>query len=393
MENDSTVFVSFARTPMGNLLGDLKEFPSPALGATVIKAAYQRAGLDPSSIDEVLLGCVLPAGVGQAPPRQAARAAELPDKTPCTMISKVCGSGMKAIMFAHLTLQTHAAGIVIAGGMESMTNAPYLLKKARQGYRLGRSEIDDHMVLDGLEDAYTGQSMGFYADQCAKQYGFTRQQQDEYALVSFERARSATRNKLFAAEIVPLSVKTKEGEKIIIEDQRPFSVNLERITQLQPAFVKDGTVTAGNSSAIADGAAALAMMRLSTAKKEHIKPIARIVGQTNTARHPSEFTIAPIDTINQLLKVVGWNIGDVDLFEINEAFAVVVLAAMHDLKIPLEKINIHGGACALGHPIGASGARIVVTLIAALKQAGLQRGIAALCIGGGEATGIAIEMM
>lgn len=394
MQADPIVIVSFARTPIGNLLGELKDFSAHQLGSFAIKAAIERASLTPDDIHEVLMGCVLPAGLGQAPARQAALSANIPFQTPCTTISKVCGSGMKAVMFAHDMLLVGSGDIILAGGMESMTNAPYLLSKARQGFRLGHQEIFDHMMLDGLEDAYDqGKPMGYFAEQCVKQYHFTRKQQDEYAQSSFERAKDATREKTFVSEIAPITYQTKQGEQIIDKDEHPFSVNPERIPTLSPIFVKDGTVTAGNSSSIADGAAALVLMKLSDAEKRGIKPIAKICAHAAFAKAPSEFPTAPIQATEKLLQKVGWSVNDVDLFEINEAFAVVILAIMHDLNIPREKINIHGGACALGHPIGATGARILVTLLAALQQHGLKRGVASLCIGGGEATAIAIEML
>jgi acetyl-CoA C-acetyltransferase len=393
MHTDPIVIVSFARTPLGNLLGELKDFTAPQLGGHVIQAAIERAGLPLSAVQEVLMGCVLPAGLGQAPARQAALAAGIPTSTPCSTVNKVCGSGMKTVMLAHDILMVGSADIVVAGGMESMTNAPYLLQKAREGYRLGHGTIYDHTVLDGLEDAYEkGKPMGYFAEKTAQIYGFTRKQQDDFALSSFQRAQYATRENLFAAEIAPIVQQTKQGEQIIDHDEHPFSVNPEKIPNLKPAFAENGTVTAGNSSSISDGAAALVLMRLSEAEKRGINPIAQIVGYVTTARDPSEFTIAPIDAIQKLMAQVKWSIDDVDLFEINEAFAVVVLAAMHDLKIPREKVNIHGGACALGHPIGASGTRIIVTLLAAMQENDLKRGIAALCIGGGEATAIAIGM-
>ena len=393
MEKDPVVIVSIARTPIGNLLGELKNFTAHQLGSQVIKAAVERAQLQPSDIHEVLMGCILPAGQGQAPARQASIHAGIPNTTPCTTINKVCGSGMKAIMFAHDTLLAGSVDIMMAGGMESMTNAPYLLLKARQGYRLGHHSIYDHMMMDGLEDAYDkGQPMGYFADACAKKLGFSRKQQDDYAISSFERAQYATREKLFTSEIVPVVQQTKEGEKIIAIDEHPFSVNPDKIPKLPAIFVKDGSVTAGNSSSIADGAAAVVVMRLSEAEKRGIKPIARVVGQHSTANSPADFPIAPIETMRQLMAKLQWTIDTVDLFEVNEAFAVVALAAMHALKIPREKLNIHGGACALGHPIGASGARIVVTLLAALQQNSFKRGIASVCIGGGEATAIAVEM-
>ena len=393
MQSDPIVIVSFARTPIGNLLGELKELHATELGALVIKAVIERATLLPADIHEVIMGCVLSAGLGQAPARQAAIFAGVPNTTPCTTINKMCASGMKAVMFAHDLLRVGSSDVIVAGGMESMTNAPYLLLKARQGYRLGKNELYDHMTLDGLEDAYDkGKPMGYFAEQCAHHYGFSRKQQDDYSMSSFERAQYATREQMFAAEIVPITLTTKQGEQCIEADEHPFSVNPEKIPTLAPAFAKDGTVTAGNSSSIADGAAALALMRLSEAQKRGIKPIARILGHASTAKSPTEFTTAPIDATKKLLTHLKWSIDDVDLFEINEAFAVVALAFMHELKIPREKVNIHGGACALGHPIGASGARILVTLLAALAENDLTRGIATLCIGGGEATAIAVEI-
>lgn len=393
MQKDPVVIVSMARTPLGNLLGELKEFSAPQLGAHVIKTAVERADLKPEDIHEVIMGCVLPAGQGQAPARQAAIKAGIPSSTPCTTVNKVCGSAMKAIMFAHDMLLVGTTDVMVAGGMESMTNAPYLLLKARQGYRLGHGQVVDHMMLDGLEDAYDkGQAMGVFAEQTVKKYGFSRKQQDDFALSSFERAQYATREKGFSNEIAPLTLQTKQGEQIIEKDEHPFSVNPEKIPNLPSAFMKDGTVTAGNSSSIADGAAALILMRLSEAQKRGIKPIAQIIGHSSFAKSPNEFTTAPIDATRKLMEKIQWTVNDVDLFEINEAFAVVALAFMHDLKIPREKVNVHGGAVALGHPIGASGARIVTTLLGALQQNGLNRGIASLCIGGGEATAIAVEM-
>lgn len=394
MQKDPIVITSIARTPIGNLQGELKDFTAPQLGAHAISAAIARAGLKPEDIHEVIMGCVLPAGIGQAPARQAALGAGIPNSTPCTTINKVCGSGMKAVMFAHDMLQVGSADIMIAGGMESMTNAPYLLAKARQGYRLGHNQILDSMMLDGLEDAYDkGKAMGVFADQTTKTYGFTREQQDAFALKSFERAKSATADKHFAEEIAPITLKTKQGEIIIDKDEHPFSVNPEKIPQLAAVFTKEGTVTAGNASSIADGAAAITLMRLSEAEKRGIKPLARICGHSSSAKLPAEFTTAPVDATKKLLAQLNWTVNDIDLFEINEAFAVVTMAWMRDLQVPLEKVNIHGGAVALGHPIGASGARIIVTLISALKQRGLKRGLASLCIGGGEATAIGIELI
>lgn len=394
MQKDPIVIVSIARTPIGNLLGELKDFSGHLLGSLVIKAAIERAHLKPDAIHEVIMGCVLPAGQGQAPARQAALRAGIPNAAPCTTVNKVCGSGMKAVMFAHDMLAMDSNDVIVAGGMESMTNAPYLLLKARQGYRLGHNQLFDHMMMDGLEDAYDkGKAMGVFAEACATQYGFTRKQQDDFSISSFERAQRATKDNLFANEIAPLTQKTKQGDVIINKDEHPFSVNPERIPTLAPAFTKDGTVTAGNSSSIADGAAALLLMRLSTAEKLGVSPLAKIIGHTGTAKAPAEFTTAPVDAMRSLMNKIQWTVTNTDLFEINEAFAVVALAAMHDLQIPHEKVNIHGGACALGHPIGASGARILVTLINALQTNHLKRGIASLCIGGGEATAIAVEMM
>jgi len=393
MSKDSIVITSAARTPIGNLLGELKTFAAHQLGSAALSAAIMRAALKPEDIHEVILGCVLPAGQGQAPARQAAVHAGIPYHTPATTINKVCGSGMKAVMLAHDMLIAGTGDIFAVGGMESMTNAPYLLLQGRQGYRLGHNTLYDHMMLDGLEDAYDpGRPMGYFAEQCARHFSFTRKQQDDYSTSSFERAQYAIRNKAFAAEIVPLILQTKQGDTVIDTDEHPFSVNPEKIPRLPPVFVKEGTVTAGNSSSIADGAAALTVMTYREAERRGIKPLARIIGHAACAKAPGEFTTAPIDATERLLKKIGWTTQDVDLFEVNEAFAVVALAFMHALKIPREKLNIHGGACALGHPIGASGARILVTLLYALQQNDWQRGIATLCIGGGEATAIAVEM-
>jgi len=390
---DPVVIVSYARTPIGNLLGELKELSGHQLGSYAIKGVIERAGIPAADIQEVIMGCVLPAGQGQAPARQAALGAGIPNSTPCTTINKVCGSGMKATMLLHDMILAGSVNVAIGGGMESMTNAPYLLLKARQGYRFGKNELYDHMTLDGLEDAYGHQPMGNYAEQCVKQFGFTKHQQDEYAISSFERAQYATREGLFAAEMIPITIQTKQGETIIDKDERPFSVNYEKIPTLKPAFIKDGTVSAGNSSSIADGAAALLLMRQSEADKRNLSPVAKIIAHASSAKAPAEFTTAPIDATTKLMQQLGWKVDDVDLFEVNEAFAVVALAFMHELNIPREKVNIHGGGCALGHPIGASGARIIVTLLGALQTNGLKRGIATLCIGGGEATAIAVELL
>lgn len=390
---DPIVIVSYARTPIGNLLGELKDFSGHQLGTFAIKGAIERAKLPATDIHEVIMGCVLPAGQRQAPARQAAIHAGISHHTPCTTINKVCGSGMKAVMLINDMMRAGSIDVAIGGGMESMTNAPYLLLKARQGYRFGKSELYDHMTLDGLEDAYENRAMGHFAEQCAKKFGFTRQQQDEFAISSFERAQYATREGLFTNEIVPIVAQTKQGEAIIDKDERPFSVNYEKIPTLKPAFEKDGTVTAGNSSSIADGAAALVLMPQSEAQKRGLTPVAKIIGHASSAKAPAEFTTAPIDATDKLMQKLQWKVADIDLFEVNEAFAVVALAFMHELKIPREKVNVHGGGVALGHPIGATGARIIVTLLGALQTNGLKRGIATLCIGGGEATAIAVEMI
>jgi acetyl-CoA C-acetyltransferase len=394
MSEDVVVIVGIARTPQGKLLGALKDLSATELGAAAIRAAVERANLEPSDIDEVLMGCVLPAGLGQAPARQAALEAGLPVSIPATTISKVCGSGMKSVMLAYDAIRAGTNQIVVAGGMESMSNAPYLLLKARQGYRLGHNALYDHMSLDGLEDAYNDKRpMGYFAETCAEKYNFTRKEQDHYAVTSLERARAAIAEGVFANEIAPIVIKTRQGETIIDTDEHPNSVKIEKISLLPPVFVEDGTVTAANSSAIADGAAALVLMTEKEAEQRGIKPLARILGHATAARAPEEFTLAPIDAINKLLDKIDLTINHIDLFEINEAFAVVTMAAMRELKVPHAKLNIYGGGCALGHPIGATGARIIVTLITALQQCDLQRGIAALCIGGGEATAIAVELV
>lgn len=393
MNHDSIVIVSIARTPQGKMLGDLKDFTAPQLGSVAIKAAVERSHLKPSDITDVLMGCVLPAGQGQAPARQAALAAGLPLSTHCTTVNKMCGSGMQAVILAcQAMLSTNPHNIYVAGGMESMTNAPYLALKARQGYRLGHHQFFDHMLLDGLEDAYDiGRPMGYFADECAKKYHISRDEQDIFALGSLERARKAIRDNLFTHEIIPIAIKNKHGEKIIDIDEHPGSIHEEKIPQLPPLFQKDGTVTAANSCSISDGAAALVLMKESEAAKRELKPLARILDFSCHAKAPDQFTTAPIDAIQKLMQKLNWSVNHVDLFEINEAFAVVPLAAMSDLDIPREKINIHGGGCALGHPIGATGARIIVSLVSALQINKMKYGIAALCIGGGEATAIAVE--
>jgi acetyl-CoA C-acetyltransferase len=393
MQKDPVVIVSIARTPLGKFLGALKDVSAVQLGKTAIQAAIERAKLTPDQIDGVIMGCVLPAGLGQAPTRQAAIAAGIPVTVPCSTVNKVCGSGMQAVIFSHDALLAGSHEVMLVGGMESMTNAPYLLPRARHGYRIGHTEMLDHMMWDGLEDAYDkGKPMGIFAELCASTYHFSRADQDNFATASLTRAQQAIANKLFADEIVPVTIKTRQGDVVVDTDEHPGSVKAEKIPLLPPAFASDGTVTAANSSAIADGAAALVMMRQSEAEKRGLKPLAKIIGHSSASKEPSEFTTAPIDAINLLLKKIKWSIPDVDLFEINEAFAVVALAAMHDLKIPHEKLNVNGGACGLGHPIGATGARILVTLLGALKNQKFKRGIASLCIGGGEATAIAVEM-
>ena len=389
---DPVVIVAAARTPMGGFLGELASVPAPQLGAAAIRAAVERAGLVGEDIDEVILGNVLAAGQGQAPARQASLAAGLPLSTGCTTINKMCGSGMKAAMLAHDLLLAGTNRVMVAGGIESMSNAPYLLPKARSGYRLGHGDVKDHLFLDGLEDAYDkGKLMGVFAEECAAQYRFTREAQDRFAIASLTRAQTAIKDGSFDAEVVAVSVRSSRSEKTVGQDEQPLKANLERIPRLKPAFRKDGTVTAANSSSISDGAAALILMREREAQRRGRKPLARIVAHSTHAQEPARFTTAPVGAITKLLERSGWRASEVDLFEINEAFAVVTMAAMKEHGLPHDKVNVHGGACALGHPIGASGARIVVTLLAALEKYGLKRGVAALCIGGGEATAMAIE--
>ena len=390
---DPIVIVGAARTPMGGFLGDLKDVTAHALGARAISAAVERAGIGSDSVDEILMGCVLPAGQGQAPARQAAIGAGLPLSAGATTINKMCGSGMKAAMVAHDLLRAGSADIVVAGGMESMSNAPYLLDRARSGYRMGHGLVLDHMFLDGLEDAYDkGRLMGTFAEDCAQDYQFTRDAQDAYALRSLERANRAIRCGDFAWEIAPVSVKAGKSEALVATDEQPPKAKPEKVPTLKPAFRDGGTVTAANSSSISDGAAALVLMRESEAEKRGARPLGRIVAHATHAAAPKDFPTAPIGAIKKLFEKSGWDKDSVDLFEINEAFAVVAMAAMRDLGLPDEKVNVNGGACALGHPIGASGARILVTLIAALRARGGKRGVASLCIGGGEATAMAIEM-
>ena len=389
---DPIVIVSAARTPLGRFLGDLSGVPAPQLGAHVLRAALTRARLTPDAVDEVLMGCVLPAGQAQAPARQAARAAGLPDATGATTINKVCGSGMKATMLAHDLIRAGSAEIVAAGGMESMSNAPYLLPKARAGYRVGHERVLDHMLLDGLEDAYEGgRPMGDFGEATAQAYQFSRADQDAYAIETLERARAAIQSGAFKAEIAPIENPAKGGAKIIDTDEHPLKVSPEKIPALKPAFRPDGTITAASSSANADGAAALILTSQGRAERDNLPILARIRGHATHSQDPAWFTTAPIPAIRKLLDKVGWSVADVDLFEINEAFAAVAMAAQRDLGIPRDRLNVNGGACALGHPIGATGARLIVTLLHALAARGLTRGIAALCIGGGEATAIAVE--
>jgi acetyl-CoA C-acetyltransferase len=378
---------------LGAFQGELKDITAPQLGAAAIRAAVERAGIKPDQVKEVIMGCVLPAGQGQAPARQASLGAGLPLSTGCTTVNKMCGSGMKAAMFAHDMLAAGTNEIMVAGGMESMTNAPYLLPKARSGYRMGHQQVIDHMFLDGLEDAYDkGKLMGSFAEDCAGKYGFTREEQDKFAIASLERAQAANKNGAFAWEITPLAIKAGKNERFMEQDEQPFKANFEKIPTLKPAFRKDGTVTAANSSSISDGAAALVMMRRSTAAKLGLAPLAVVVGHSTHSQEPGWFTTAPVGAIKKLFDATGWSAGKVDLYEINEAFAVVTMAAMKEHGLPHDRVNIHGGACALGHPIGASGARILVTLIGALRKTGGKRGVASLCIGGGEATAMAIEI-
>ena len=388
------VIVSGARTPMGGMQGDFTTVTASQLGSAAIGSALQRAGLSGDDVDEVIIGNVLGAGQGQAPARQASMGAGIPDSVGATTVNKMCGSGMKAAMLGHDLLLAGSSNVVVAGGMESMTNAPYLLEKARGGFRIGHGEIKDHMFLDGLEDAYDkGLAMGVFAERTAQHYQFTREQQDAYAIESLRRAQAATEDGSFRNEICPFTVKERKSERVVEIDEQPGNANIEKIPLLRPAFSKDGSVTAANSSSISDGAAALVLMRQLEAERRGLTPLARIVGHATHAQEPAWFTTAPIGAVNALFKKTGWDKADVDLFEVNEAFAVVTMAAMRELDLPHDKVNIHGGACALGHPIGASGARILVTLISALQKTGGKKGVAALCIGGGEATSMAVEML
>ncbi len=391
---DPVVIVGAARTPMGGFQGELAGATAPELGAVAIRAALERAGVAPEQVDEVQMGCVLPAGLGQAPARQAALGAGLPESVPCTTLNKMCGSGMKTAMVAHDALCAGPQRVIVAGGMESMTNAPYLLPKMRAGARLGHAEVKDHMFLDGLEDAYdTGRLMGTFAEDCAEHYQFTREAQDEYALRSLDRALKAGEGGAFRTEIAPVTVSGRKGDTVVAEDEQPKTARPDKIPQLKPAFRKGGTVTPANSSSISDGAAALVLMRQSDAEAAGLTPLARVLGHASHAQAPGWFTTAPVPAMRSLMERIGWRRDDVDLWEVNEAFAVVPMAAEREIGFDRERLNVNGGACALGHPIGASGARIVVTLLHALAEAGLTRGMAGICIGGGEGTALAVERL
>ncbi|ROM83775.1 acetyl-CoA acetyltransferase [Pseudomonas brassicacearum] len=394
MSNDPIVIVSAVRTPMGGFQGELKSLSAPQLGAAAIKAAVERAGIAPDAVEEVLFGCVLAAGLGQAPARQAALGAGLDKSTRCTTLNKMCGSGMEAAILAHDMLIAGSAEVVVAGGMESMSNAPYLLDRARSGYRMGHGRVLDHMFLDGLEDAYDkGRLMGTFAEDCAEANGFSREAQDAFAIASTTRAQQSIKDGSFDAEIVPLQVMVGKEQVTVRHDEQPPKARIDKIASLKPAFREGGTVTAANSSSISDGAAALVLMRQSQAVQRGLKPLAVIHGHAAFADTPSLFPTAPIGAVKKLMQKTGWSLDQVDLFEVNEAFAVVSLVTMDKLEIAHDKVNVHGGACALGHPIGASGARILVTLLSALRQKGLKRGVAAICIGGGEATAMAVECL
>jgi acetyl-CoA C-acetyltransferase len=395
--SDPVVITSAVRTPMGGFQGDLAGMSAPQLGGVAIAAALERAGIPAARVEEVIMGCVLPAGLGQAPARQAALNGGLPLSAGCTTVNKVCGSGMKATMLAHDLLLAGTNDVMVAGGMESMSNAPYLLPKARGGYRLGHGQLIDHMFFDGLEDRYgketAGRLMGTFAEDCARHYDFSRAAQDEFAISSTTRAQAAITGGAFAWEVAPVTVPGRGGETVVAQDEQPLKARLDKIGSLKPAFARDGTVTAANSSSISDGAAALTLMRRATATELGVAPIATILGHATHAQEPAWFTTAPVGAMQKLLAKVGWRVNDVDLWEINEAFAVVAMAAIRELGLDPEKVNVNGGACALGHPIGASGARILVTLIGALRARGLKRGVASLCIGGGEATAMAVELV
>ncbi|WP_180040200.1 thiolase family protein [Acinetobacter sp. YH12100] len=387
------VIVNGARTAMGGFQGSLASVTAPELGAASIKEAIARAGLQAADIEEVIMGCVLPAGLKQGPARQAMRQAGLPDSTGAVTINKLCGSGMKAVMQAADMIKAGSANIVVAGGMESMTNAPYVLPKARGGFRMGHGEIKDHMFLDGLEDAETGRLMGSFAQDMANTKGYTREQMDDFAIRSLKRAQTAVNEGYFSDEIVAVTVKTRKGDVVVDKDEQPFNANIDKIPTLRPAFAKDGTITAANASSISDGASALVISSADHAAAKGLNPLAKIVAYASNSQHPSEFTIAPVGAIQKVLDKAGWNAQDVDLWEINEAFAMVTMCPMDEFKLDPEKVNINGGACALGHPVGSTGSRIILTLIHALKRTGGKRGIAALCIGGGEATAVVIELL
>ncbi|WP_444984143.1 acetyl-CoA C-acyltransferase [Halomonas mongoliensis] len=387
------VFLSATRTPMGGMLGSLSSMTAPELAAVAIRAAIERAGIEASSIDEGILGCVLPGGVKQGPARQAMRQAGIPDAIGATTINKLCGSGMKATMLAHDLIRAGSAEVMLAGGMESMSNAPHVLTKARTGYRLGHGELKDHMFLDGLEDAETGKLMGVFAQDVATARDYSRERLDDFAIASLERAMAATNAGHLDAEMAPVTVTTRQGENVVSHDEQPFQAKLDKIRALRPAFAKEGTITAANSSSISDGASSLILASAAAAERLGAKPLARMLGHSTHSQHPSEFTIAPVGAIDKLMKTLGWGVADVDLFEINEAFAVVTLLAMDGLDIPHDKVNVYGGACAQGHPIGSTGSRIIATLIHALRTRGGKRGIASLCIGGGEATAVAVELI
>ncbi|EPC00513.1 acetyl-CoA acetyltransferase [Litchfieldella anticariensis FP35 = DSM 16096] len=393
MSHDDIVILSAARTPMGGMLGSLSSLTAPELAAAAIRAAIERAGLANEALDEGILGCVLPGGVKQGPARQAMRQAGIPDAVGATTINKLCGSGMKATMLAHDLIRAGSGSIVLAGGMESMSNAPYILTKARSGYRLGHGELKDHMFYDGLEDAETGKLMGAFAQQIASERGYSRERMDDFAIASLERAMAAHEAGHLTGEMVPVTVTSRQGESVVEHDEQPFQAKLDKIRNLKPAFAKDGTITAANSSSISDGASALIVASSAAASAHGATPVARLLGHSTHSQHPSEFTIAPVGAIGKLLDKLGWSVDDVDLFEINEAFAVVTLLAMDGLNIPHDKVNVFGGACAQGHPIGSTGSRIIATLINALRVKGGKRGIASLCIGGGEATAVAIELV
>ena len=393
MNKSDIVIAGAARTAMGGFQGVFKDVSASELGARAIAAAVERAGISPDKVDEVLMGCVLPAGQGQAPARQAALKGGLPNSVPCTTVNKMCGSGMRTVMSARDLIVGGGAEIVVAGGMESMTRAPYILPKAREGMRIGHGQVFDHMFLDGLEDAYEGRLMGSYAEDSARAYQFTREAQDAYAVSSLERAKRAIADGAFRSEIAAVEVSGRGGKVSIDTDEQPGKADIAKIPTLKPAFAKDGTVTAANSSSISDGAAALVLTTLGNAEKLGLNPIARILGQSSYAAAPAQFTTAPVGALKRLYDMVGWKAGDIDLYEINEAFAVVAMIAMRELDLPHDKVNVNGGACALGHPIGASGARIMVTLLEALKARDLKRGVASLCIGGGEATAVAVERL